>query len=88
MKIDLNTHASSSALAKLLGVPYDQIKVIKELLNNSDLASINKSYVLKNKTVEYQAYDIREALDYIYNNIEGNHVQNIAIDINEELKRP
>lgn len=84
MELDLNTHVSSSALSKLLGVPYDKIRELKELLNNSDLATIDKTYVVKNKTVEYKAYDIKEALDYIYANVKGNHVQSIHIDINDQ----
>jgi len=83
MKYDLNTHASASAIGKILGVQYTELKEFKEVLENSELETVDKSYVAKNKTVEYKAYDILEALRYCFDNIEGSHIQELSIDIGE-----
>jgi len=82
MKIDLNTHASASAIAKVLGIPFEKNKEFKELLEGSDLETVSKSYVVKNRTVNYQAYDIISAIKYASENINGEHIQSIGIDIN------
>ena len=47
----------------------------------SDLKTINKSNVIKNKTIEYVAYNIIEAIEFAYSNIKGNHIKSISIDI-------
>ena len=81
MKYDLNTHVSASAIAKLLGIEFTQIKEFKELLEASDLKTVSKSNVIKNRTIDYVAYDIIEAINYAFDNIEGNHIKKISIDI-------
>ncbi len=81
MEYDLNTHASASAIAKVLGIEFTQGKLFKELLMESDLETVKKSHVIKNKTVEYDAYHIIDAINFAYDKIDGNHVQAIAIDI-------
>ena len=81
MENDLNTHASASAIAKILGLPFSEGKEFKELLMGSDLETINKQHVIKNKTVDYIAYNIIEAIEFAYGNIKGNHIKSISIDI-------
>lgn len=83
MKYDLNTGASVSAIAKILGIEYTLIKEFKTLLEESLLKTVTKEFVVKNKTVKYEAYDIIETLEYAYKNIEGDHIKNINIDIGE-----
>jgi len=82
MEYDLNTHASASAIAKVLGIDYTKSGEFKKFLTDSDLETVEKSAVIKNKTVEYDAYNIVEAIEYSLKNIEGNHVQSVGIDIN------
>ncbi len=86
MVMNLNTHASASAIAKVLGVPFDKIKEFKEFLNSSDLETVEKSAVIKNRTVDYEAFDIKEAVQYALENIEGNHIKNVQIDIDVSAK--
>lgn len=81
MVYDLNTHASASAIAKVLGIEFTKIKEFKEVLEASGLKTVSKSHVIKNNTVDYQAYDIKEAINYAISNIDGNHIQSIAIEI-------
>ena len=80
MKYNLNTHASASAISKVLGIEFSCGKEFKELLE-SNLESVSKSHVIKNRTVDYEAYDIIEAVKFAYNHIDGNHIQSIAISI-------
>ncbi len=83
MKYDLNTHASASAIGKILGVAYTEVKELKEVLEQSGLTTVDKSYVAKNKTVNYKAYAIIEAVRYCLENVEGSHIQELSIEINE-----
>ncbi len=84
MEYDLNTHASASAIAKVLGIDYTKSGEFKKILTDSDLETVKKTAVIKNKTIEYDAYDIIEAINYALENIEGNHIQSIGIDIGEQ----
>lgn len=82
MELDLNTHASASAIAKILGIEFSKGKEFKEFLEASELETVSKSHVIKNRTVEYEAYDIIEAINFAYDNIKGNHIKTISVDIN------
>jgi hypothetical protein len=83
MEHDLNTHASASAIAKVLGLPFEKGKEFKELLMQSGLETVKRSNVIKNRTVDYIAYDIIDAINYACNNIKGSHIKSIDIDIGE-----
>jgi hypothetical protein len=84
MKYNLNTHASASAIAKVLGVEYTLGKEFKELLEASDLVTVEKSHVIKNRTVDYMAYDIVEAINYALEHVEGDHIKKIDVDLDLE----
>ena len=68
MNIEINTHASASALAKLLGIDYKVAGEFKEFIEASDLKTVSKMHIIKDKPITYDAYDIMEALTYTYQN--------------------
>lgn len=66
MITEINTHSSASALAKLFGIDYKVAGEFKEFLENSDLITVPKTYIIKDKPVKYEAYNIIEAIEYTY----------------------
>lgn len=70
--MEINTHASASALAKLLGIDYKVAGEFKEFLEASELKTISKTHIIKDKPVKYQAYNIMAALEYTYKDIRFN----------------
>ena len=81
MKIDLNREASASAIAKILGIEFGKMKEFKQLLEESNRKTVDKSYVAKNKTVDYIAYNIIDAINYAYDTIIPENPTSIPIDV-------
>lgn len=79
--MEINTHASASALAKLLGIDYKVAGEFKEFLEASDLKTITKSHIIKDKPIKYEAYDIIEALTLSYNNFNKDSIKDRTSDI-------
>ena len=82
-RTNLNTHASASAIAKILGIEFAKGKDFKTFLEDSPLETVEKSYVIKNKTVDFDAYNIMEAVSYALKHIEGDHIKEVSIDIGD-----
>lgn len=69
MITEINTHASASALAKLFGIDFKVAGEYKAFLENSDLVTVQKTHIIKDKNVKYEAYNIIEAIEYTYQNL-------------------
>ena len=83
MNVEWKERASASAIAKILGIEYGKHKEFKTLLENSGLETIDESHVIKNKTIEYKAYNIVDAIYFCREALVRDNETTVAIAIEE-----
>ena len=81
MIVEWKESASASAIAKILGIAYTDHKEFKTLLEGSGLETTDETYVIKNKTVEYKAYNIVDAIYFCRKELTRENEKTVTIDI-------
>lgn len=83
MNVEWKERASASAIAKILGIDFSKHKEFKTLLEGSGLDATDEEYVVKNKTIEYKAYSIVDAIYFCREALVRDNETTVAIDIEE-----
>ena len=83
MNVEWKEAASASALAKILGIEFSKHKEFKTLLEGSGLETVDESYVIKNRTVDYKAYNIVDAIYFCRKALVRKDETTVTIDIED-----
>jgi len=83
MNVEWRETASASAIAKILGIDFSKHKEFKTLLEGSGLETTDEEYVVKNRTVQYKAYNIIDTIYFCKDTLVRENETTVAIEIEE-----
>jgi len=81
MVVDYKVRSSASAIAKILGIEFGKQKEFKILLEGSDLETTDEEYTVKNKTVEYKAYNTINAIQFAIENLTRPNEETVKVEL-------
>ncbi len=83
MNVEWRETASASAIAKILGIDFSKHKEFKTLLEGSGLETTDEEYVVKNRTVQYKAYNIIDTIYFCKDALVRENEKTVTIEIEE-----